>query len=122
MPSSKSSLEMSDQLASHEVQLQQLRREYEEELRATSRNNPQLMSKSKSSWSEYKEKEEFLLFEIMRYETYILTLRTKNAHDTWKKEEKKVANTAQYIHFTLHTNLFLMILSDSFQSQTSIMT
>ena len=84
MPSSKSSLEMSDQLASHEVQLQQLRREYEEELRATSssRNNPQLMSKSKSSWSEYKEKEEFLLFEIMRYETYILTLRTKNAHDT----------------------------------------
>ena len=41
-----------------------------------------------------------------------------------KKEEKKkeVANTAQYIHFTLHTNLFLMILSDSFQSQTSIMT
>ena len=80
------------------------------------------MSKSKSSWSEYKEKEEFLLFEIMRYETYILTLRTKNAHDTWKKEEKKVANTAQYIHFTLHTNLFLMILSDSFQSQTSIMT
>ena len=85
MPSSKSPLEMSDQLASHEVQLQQLRREYEEELRATSssRNNQaQMMSKSKSSWSEYKEKEEFLLFEIMRYETYILTLRTKNAHDT----------------------------------------
>jgi len=88
MPSSKSTLEMSDQLASHEVQLQQLRRQYEEELRTSStsssrqQNNPQPMSKSKSSWSEYKEKEEFLLFEIMRYETYILTLRTKNAHDT----------------------------------------
>ena len=32
-------------------------------------------------------------------------------------EKRKVAITAQYIHFTLHTNLFLMILSDSFQSQ-----
>ena len=88
MPSSKSSLEMADQLASHEAQLQQLRREYEEEVKATtnsSSRNPQatkMMTKSKASWSEHKEKEDFLLFEIMRYETYILTLRTKNAHDT----------------------------------------
>ena len=34
-----------------------------------------------SSLQAYEEKSEFLTFEIMRYETYILTLRTKNALD-----------------------------------------
>merc|ERR1719323_354456 len=58
MPSSKSSLSMSDQLVSHESQLQSLRREYEEEVKATSSRNPQatkMMTKSKASWSEHKE-------------------------------------------------------------------
>ena len=81
MPSSKSSLDMAGQLASHEAQLQQLRREYEEELKIASRASSNSGSRNKAV-QESKEKEEFLLFEIMRYETYILTLRTKNAHDT----------------------------------------
>ena len=82
MPSSKSSLDMTGQLVSHEAQLQQLRREYEEELKLSSTSSTLSGSRAGKAMQESKEKEEFLLFEIMRYETYILTLRTKNAHDT----------------------------------------
>lgn len=77
MPSSKSSLGMNGQLLSHENQLGQLRSDFEELLRSA----PHKHAKS-TVWQNYREKEEFLQFEIMRYETYILTLRTKNAHET----------------------------------------
>lgn len=76
MPSSKSSLGLNDQLSSHESQLGQLRSDFEELLRSA----PPKHAKS-TVWQNYREKEDFLQFEIMRYETYILTLRTKNAHD-----------------------------------------
>lgn len=77
MPSSKSSLAMNEQLLSHENQLGQLRSDFEELLRSA----PHKHAKS-TVWQNYREKEDFLTFEIMRYETYILTLRTKNAHET----------------------------------------
>jgi len=77
MPSSKSALGMNDQLASHESQLQQLRAEYDEALRSAPLKNAKA-----TVWQSYREREEFMQFEIMRYDTYILTLRTKNAHDT----------------------------------------
>jgi hypothetical protein len=76
MPSSKTSLNMEQQLNSHESQLLQLRREIEDHLRSPPPKNAKA-----TVWQSYKEKQEFLKFEIMRYETYILTLRTKNAHD-----------------------------------------
>lgn len=78
MPSTKSSLAMSEQLSKHESQLGQLRSDYDDLLQS----EPAKSAKS-TVWQNYKEKEEFLQFEIMRYETYILTLRTKNAqHNT----------------------------------------
>ncbi len=79
MPSSKSSLSMAEQLSSHESQLGQLRGEFEELQRSAP---PKSQSRSTTSWQNHREREEFLQFEIMRYETYILTLRTKNAHDS----------------------------------------
>jgi len=77
LPSSKSTLNMSDQLACHESQLQSLRRDIEDHLQ-----NPPPKHAKANVWQNYNEKQEFLKFEIMRYETYILTLRTKNALDT----------------------------------------
>ena len=78
-------------------------------------------SKSKASWSEHKEKEDFLLFEIMRYETYILTLRTKNAHDTWKKKSGYYCSIHSLYSCTQICFFYLMILSDSFQSQKRVL-
>ena len=77
LPSSKSSLNMSDQLTSHESQLQSLRRDIEDHLRAPPPKNAKA-----NVWQNYKEKQEFLKFEIMRYETYILTLRAKSCPET----------------------------------------
>lgn len=72
MPSSKSTLNLSEQLVSHERQLMQLRRQIEDHLQS-----PPLKS-AKGAHHTFKEKKEFLTFEIKRYETYILTLRTKS--------------------------------------------
>ena len=77
MPSSKSALGMTKQLAAHESQLAQLQAEVDEASKAT----PAKQAKA-TVWQSYRQKEEFLQFEVMRYETYILTLRTKNAHET----------------------------------------
>ena len=74
MPSSKSSLNLSEQLASHERQLMDLRRQIEDHLQ-----QPPPKTAKGAQVQSYKDKQEFLKFEIMRYETYILTLRTKNA-------------------------------------------
>ena len=73
MPSSKSKLNLSEQLASHERQLMQLRRQIEDHLQS-----PPTRSAKGAQLHNFKEKREFLTFEIKRYETYILTLRTKS--------------------------------------------
>ena len=73
MPSSKSNMNLSEQLVSHERQLMQLRREIEDHLQS-----PPLKSAKAAQHHSFKEKKDFLTFEIKRYETYILTLRTKS--------------------------------------------
>ena len=66
-------MNLSEQLVSHERQLMQLRREIEDHLQS-----PPLKSAKAAQHHNFKEKKEFLTFEIKRYETYILTLRTKS--------------------------------------------
>ena len=73
MPSSKSTLSLSEQLGSHERQLMQLRMQIEEHLQS-----PPAKNAKGAPLHNFKEKREFLTFEIKRYETYILTLRTKS--------------------------------------------
>ena len=76
MPSSKSTLNLSEQLVSHERQLMQLRREIEDHLQS-----PPTKNAKGAQLHNFKEKREFLTFEIKRYETYILTLRTKSVQE-----------------------------------------
>lgn len=78
LPSSKTRLTRSEQLEAHEQRLMELRDEIEEHLNR--RENPEcLTGKSAGAVvSAYKEKTEFLKFEIMRYETYVIALRTQN--------------------------------------------
>ena len=73
MPSSKSTLNLSEQLVSHERQLMQLRGQIEDHLQS-----PLPKTAKGAQVHNYKEKQDFLIFEIKRYETYILTLRTKS--------------------------------------------
>ncbi len=77
MPCSRSNLSPGQQLQAHEAQLMQLRYDIEEHLQ-----NPPPKGAKANILSSYREKQEFLKFEIMRYETYILTLRTKSTHDS----------------------------------------
>ena len=81
MPSSKSTLTFGEQLQAHEQQLLQIRQDLEEH-----QQSPPSRGTKGSALQAYTEKHEFLTFEIMRYETYILTLRTKNAHDAQDTE------------------------------------
>ena len=74
MPSSMSTLSLSDQLSRHEDHLSGLRIQIEDHLR-----NPLPKGAKAGTAQAYKDKQEFLRFEIMRYETYILTLRTRKA-------------------------------------------
>ena len=74
MPSSMSSLSLSSQLARHEEHLSGLRIQIEDHLR-----NPLPKGAKAGATQAYKDKQEFLRFEIMRYDTYILTLRTRAA-------------------------------------------
>ena len=66
---------MTEQLVSHERQLMQLRRQIEDHLQS-----PPTRSAKGAQLHNFKEKREFLTFEIKRYETYILTLRTKSSN------------------------------------------
>ncbi|CAB4055556.1 PSD [Lepeophtheirus salmonis] len=72
LPSSKSKLSPGEQLQENESALSELRRELEEHLQ----NRPPKNSSS-ASISFFKDKQDYLSFEVQRYETYILTLRTK---------------------------------------------
>ena len=69
-----SSLSLSSQLARHEEHLSGLRIQIEDHLR-----NPLPKGAKAVATQAYKDKQEFLRFEIMRYDTYILTLRTRAA-------------------------------------------
>ena len=69
-----SSLSLSSQLARHEEHLSGLRIQIEDHLR-----NPLPKGAKTAATQAYKDKQEFLRFEIMRYDTYILTLRTRAA-------------------------------------------
>lgn len=73
LPSSKTKLTPKKQLESHERQLAQLKSELEQHLL-----NPPGKSSKQSAVYAYKEKSEYLKFEINRYDTYILTLKTKH--------------------------------------------
>lgn len=74
MPSSKSGLNPQQQLNEHEKQLMLLKRDIEQHLQ-----NPPPRNAKGAVIQNYKDKQEFLGFEIMRYDTYSLTLRTKNS-------------------------------------------
>ena len=76
MPSAKTTLSFNDQLRRHEQQLMQLRCDIEDHLQ-----NPPPKSAKSHAVQAYRDKQEFLKYEIMRYETYILTLRTRSALD-----------------------------------------
>ncbi|TRY63787.1 hypothetical protein TCAL_04930 [Tigriopus californicus] len=73
LPSSKTKLTPKKQLESHERQLMQLKEELEQHLQ-----NPPGKSSKQSVVYAHKEKSEYLKFEINRYDTYILTLKTKH--------------------------------------------
>lgn len=80
LPSSKTRLEPSEQLQSHENQLVQLRDEMEDHLQNPPGKGTRAGAKQ-SVLLAYKEKTDHLTFEILRYETYVLTLRTKSGHE-----------------------------------------
>ena len=78
LPSAKTRLTRPEQLEAHEQRLMELRDEIEEHL--SRRENPECLT-GKSAGAvvaAYREKTEFLKFEIMRYETYVIALRTQN--------------------------------------------
>ncbi len=75
LPSSKTRLNPKEQLESHEKELLGLREEIEALLR-----NPVPKASKQAAIAAYTEKMEHLQYEIMRYETYILTLSTKNGN------------------------------------------
>ena len=69
-----------EQAEAHEHRLMELRDEIEDHL--SRRENPgALTGKSAGAViNSYREKTEFLKFEIMRYETYVIALRTQNGN------------------------------------------
>jgi len=71
LPSAETPLAPIDQLAEHERQLEQLRSD------AWALEEDRASGSSSAATPASKEKAEFLKFEIMRYETYVLTLKTK---------------------------------------------
>jgi len=80
LPSSETQLGPQEQLAEHERQLQQLREDawaLEEQFVVASGATGSRRGSGLSPAT--KEKAEYLKFEIMRYETYVLTLKTKAA-------------------------------------------
>ena len=87
MPSSKSTLNLSEQLVSHERQLMLLRRQIEDHLQA-----PPTKNSKGAQIHNYNDKQDFLTFEIKRYETYILTLRTKSSLE----DETSATRTEKY--------------------------
>ena len=83
---------MSEQIVSHERQLMQLRREIEDHLQS-----PPSRSAKGAQLHNFKDKREFLTFEIKRYETYILTLRTKSVlEDETSPKAPGYSTDAQY--------------------------
>lgn len=74
MPSSMSTLGVTDQLANHEKHLSELRVQIEDHLQS-----PPPKSSKAGVLQAYRDKQDFLRFEITRYDTYILTLRTRKA-------------------------------------------
>jgi PH/SEC7 domain-containing protein len=82
LPSSRTRLNPADQLEAHEKRLMELRDEIEDHLQHSPQHGT--LGGGKNAVvvvCAYKEKTEFLKFEIMRYETYIITLRTRNGPD-----------------------------------------
>ncbi len=81
LPCSKTKLGPQEQLEAHEKRLMELRDEIEQHLREEPAGRQQSGKQAVAMLNAYREKTDFLKFEIMRYETYVITLKTRSGPD-----------------------------------------